>query len=305
MKTERERESPSSTSGLSVLALVQDHQASISREDAGGLGGLRPVLVELADDEEEDEVNAVEDGEEGVVVVQAGGVEVVEDPPPVAVPPGEARHAGEEDTTEEVPHAERGHRVGGPQALHALWGLVVEELYLRHLQEGVGNPHEDELRQEDEDGEGNLAAGLHHAAGPRDRQPPALCHGHDDDVQDEADADSLQEGDPPRVPGPPPHDRDEVAVVEGDRDEHGQGNKDRQAGGGDLEVRPHSPVKRHALLDEEGVYLRQHDAGYERREQNWDHPEDLLRLLHLRHCGQRPHRRRPRPHRGFVQQPNQ
>jgi len=132
--------------------------------------------------------------------------------------------------------------------------LVIEELDLCHFDKGVGDSHEGELWQEDEDGERDNLGLTVNAVLSGDAQPPPLGQTSSDHyyyVEDKAYPHSLQQCDASGVLGIAPDGRDEGPVIDDEACEHEDRYECGEARGRDLEVRAHVSVQGCTLLDEE------------------------------------------------------
>ena len=187
----------------------------------------------------------------------------------IANPLGGIGDRRQNDAAEEIPDAFARREERGPQALHALGRLVVEELELRNLEEGIGDPHQRDLREQNEDGERDGVLLAEGATLPRHNKPLSLGEKggeRDDDVEYKACAEPLQQRGPSRVFGAAAGERDKAAVVGHEGGEHEEGGEDRHARRRDGEFGAHASVEGGGLLDEEGVGLSGYYCGYERCE---------------------------------------
>lgn len=193
-----------------------------------------------------------------------GVIHILPNPALPPSPPRDLIHHRHQKAVEEVPDPDPAREERRPEALHLLRRLVVEELEEADRVEHVGHPEQHVLRQQVEDAHGD------HLVGPGD--PPGLDHAHPPhlhrvgdgdgrDLDDEADAEPLQQGDAAGVAGAALHEGDEVAVVHGDGEEHGEGDEAAEGGGRDLEGGAEVAVEGGALLHEEGVDLSPDGAG--------------------------------------------
>lgn len=213
-------------------------------------------------------------------------VEIVEYPSPIPTvhPPRHLLRRRQQKAAEKISDAERGHRIRSPQTLHPFRRLIVEKLDLGHLEESVGDSHEQELWEEDEDGERDSGAGGGDAVGTGGGEAVALGEAgdeHDDDVDDEAGAHAAEERDAAGVAGEAAGEGDEGAVVDDDGGEHADGDEGGEAGGGNAEMGPDAAVEGGALFDEKSVDLGYHRAGDEGGHENGDHPKHLLGFFYL------------------------
>lgn len=147
-----------------------------------------------------------------------GHIQVIQDPPlSSSVSFCEVRNRRQNKTAQEATDPYTAREVRGPQTLHPLRRLVVEELDLRGLDERVGDAHESELRNEDEDGERDNLVFPEDFVLSGDAETLSLGQTgryHDDGVENKANAESLEQCDASRVSGVASNGRDEEAVVE-------------------------------------------------------------------------------------------
>lgn len=82
-----------------------------------------------------------------------------------------------------------------------------------------------------------------------------VCNGNDYDLNDTPDAKPLEESDATLVSGSLTHERDEVTIIHGNREEHGDGHEAAKGGCRDLEGGAEAAVQGGALFDKKGVDL--------------------------------------------------
>lgn len=185
-------------------------------------------------------------------------IHILPDPALPAIPPRDLIYHRHQKAIQKVPNSDPAREERRPEALHVLRRLVVEEFKQTNGDEHVGYPEQHVLRQQAED------AHRDHFLGGRDpvrRGHPHPLHldsvGDSDgeDLDNEADAEALQESDASGVPRAALHQGDEVAIVHGDGDEHREGHEAAEGGCRNLEGGAQVAVEGGALLDEEGVDL--------------------------------------------------
>lgn len=225
--------------------------------------------------------------QEGVVVIEVRLVEVVPYP---AASAGGLVDDGDEEAVEEVAEADAAGEERGAEALHVLGGLVVEELEDADRVEHVADPEQHILRQQPEDAHRHDCVGGGDAVLPDHAHAPELDQvgdSGDEDVEEEADAEALEQRDASGVASAAPGEGDEEAVVEGDGEEHGEGDEGAEGSRGEAETPAEGAVEGGALLHEERVHLRPDGAGDQRGEPHHAHAQHKLRLLHLGHRARR------------------
>lgn len=109
-------------------------------------------------------------------------------------------------------------------------------------------------------------------------------------MEEEPDADPLQQGDPSRIRSVLFHDLDEVAVVEEDGHNHGYCRGRGEAGRRDLEVVAYVAIEGGALLDEESVHLSEHGGRNDRSNPYGKQAQHLFGLLHFGNRAEHPWR---------------
>lgn len=244
---------------------------------------LRIVNKQLRNNQKENEIHSTNHRIKRIVIIQMRLVQIVQYP---SVPTflGVIGHRRQKKAAQEVPDPQTCRKIGRPEALHPLRGLIVEELDFRHLHEVIGHPHQRELREEDEDREGDDLALLGDPVLSSHAQPLPLGEGggdHDDDVEEYAYAHPLKEGYASRVFGVLSEEGYEEAVVEYYGDEHEDCDEGAEGSRWDLEMGADAPLESRALLHEEGLCLWQEGARYECCYEDRDHLHHLFRLFDL------------------------
>ncbi|BAS98369.1 Os06g0581151, partial [Oryza sativa Japonica Group] len=255
------------------------------------------VLVPDGPEQEEEVVERAEHTHHPVEPLQVVVVQVLPlqpRPPPAA--PRRAVHHRHQHRAQVVPQRQRRPRQRRRQRPHPRRRLAEEELEQPRQREQVGGPQEQVLERDPEEGDGQRRRRVEHSGVGRHVLALHLHHGgdgHGDDGEDEPRADALQVGDPHlRARGASRERDDDVVVDRGEEDDEGD-REHRQRRRRHLEP-PDAGVHRRRLLHGEGGQLRQaaveHDGGEEDREHH-EHDLDVLHLLHR--ARQRPAPRLP------------
>ena len=164
--------------------------------------------------------------------------------------------------------------------------MVVEKFQHADVGEHVGNAECEVLRHEPEDAHwdcGNWV--VQEAVGFSLVDALHLhkcCNDHGNDREDEANADSLEKCDASVKAGVAASVGDEDAVVEGDQDGHDDEREEGNGRGGEFETAD-VPVHCGALLDREGLQLREHDIHDDGARPDWHQLHYSLRFFDLCH----------------------
>jgi len=259
-----------------------------------------PVGVPPRAQQVEKQGDESEERKEPVEQIESAGAEAgaVEPPGARAVARGDAVDHPDEDAPEPRRDAEDAEEDGAADGLHAGGGLAVEELEQADEGGDVHDAQQEELRRQPEH--------RHLGGGGAAMAPAARLHGRGDgerhDVGREPDADPLQVRDAPRVPRRAAQPRHDGAVVD-HQDQHLEHDRDheqaRRRHVGAAQPGVHGP----ALLHRERQEQRDREVAQDGAHEDRQHPEDDLRLLHLRHRALRPPPRVAVVDGRFVQEP--
>ncbi|WVZ89185.1 hypothetical protein U9M48_035618 [Paspalum notatum var. saurae] len=248
-----------------------------------------PVGVPPRTDNIEKQGDESKERKKPVEQVEAAGVEAGAVQPPAA--PAVARGGAVDHLDEEAPEprrdAEDAEEDGAADGLHAGGGLAVEELEQADEGSDVHHAQQKELRRQPEH---RHLRGCRGAPAPA----PAFHHGRHRQrhhVGCEPDADALQVRDAARVPRRTAQPRHHRAVIY-HQDQHLEHDRDheearrRHVGGAE------AGVHGRALLHREGEEQWDREVAEDRADEDGQHAQDDLDLLHLRHRAQRPAPRR-------------
>lgn len=247
------------------------------------LNGL--ICVSLGTTDVVDQIEDLQKGQEPVKVLQLPYVEIIIGKP---VRPVRACailvNQGHEEGAHVIPQGDGDPEQGSGGALHALGGLVIEELEVADGHESLGDPVEAILRGEPE--HRDRYGGMGQVGKPvvsSSLLPLNLDEAGDESGQDgdgEADAHAVEDGDAAVKAGEAAGDRDNDAVVEDDGEEHSGHGEDGHGSGRDLEGPGETAVHGLGLLEREGILLgvggEEEDPGGPYRA----HTNHLLQLFH-------------------------
>ncbi|KAG6543067.1 hypothetical protein Mapa_015563 [Marchantia paleacea] len=261
-----------------------------------GLVSRSLVDVPVGNSQKEDDVEPTENGEKPVEAVQVTAVDVVLQPAVVVARLGGRLGDAHEGRAEEAAHSEGSAQKGVAHGSDAGRGLVVEELQLPHNHEPVGQPDEEELRDEPERAEAQELSGLQVDVVGAVGVVSALlldqgCAHHAQHAEDEPHSDPLEIGKALGVSRVAGEDGDEHEVVnrqEEDQRQHGHGGHARRR---DVEAQTsdaHSFVHAYSLHDAEGSLLHQNGCHDHCARPHWNHSHQYLQLFHLVYCANPP-----------------